>query len=281
MMKYLLSLAVLWGSLLGAAAQSRIETATIESRILGASKSYSVYLPAGYDDSERSYPVLYLLHGASDDHTAWSQRGEVRRIADAAFAEGTALPMVIVMPDASGEGPNRTGRRMGYFDVEGWPYENFFFEEFVPQIEQRYRIRGDKRHRAVAGLSMGGGGSVVYALHHPELFGSACSLSGLLDTFPVPRKDDAAFQQSVTDNSPVQILEGLSDEELAPLRTVRWWLDCGDDDFLYACNIRFYALMRERRIPLQYRMRDGGHTWHYWQTGLAPILTFLSTGFGE
>ncbi len=280
MMKYLLSLAALCGSLLGVSAQSRIETFTLESWVLGAPKTCSVYLPDGYDASQKNYPVLYLLHGASDDHTAWVERGQVRRIADAAFAEGVAQPMVIVMPDASGEGPNRTGRHMGYFDVEGWPYETFFFEEFMPAVERRYRIAGDKAHRAVAGLSMGGGGTVVYAMRHPELFGSACSLSGLLDTFPVPRKDDPAFQQSVTDNSPVRMLETFSEEAVAPLRTVRWRIDCGDDDFLYACNIRLYALMRERRIPLQYRMRDGGHTWHYWQTGLAQILTFISVGFG-
>lgn len=280
MKKFLLSFAALCGSLLGVSAQSRIETFTLESRVLGAPKTCSVYLPDGYDASPESYPVLYLLHGASDDHTAWSERGQVRRIADAAFAEGVAQPMVIVMPDASGEGPNRTGRHMGYFDVEGWPYETFFFEEFMPAVERRYRIAGDKAHRAVAGLSMGGGGTVVYAMRHPELFGSACSLSGLLDTFTVPRKDDPAFLQSVTDNSPVRMLETFSEEAVAPLRTVRWRIDCGDDDFLYACNIRFYALMRERRIPLQYRMRDGGHSWAYWQTGLAQILTFVSVGFG-
>lgn len=281
MKKFLLSFAALCGSMLGASAQSRIETFTLESRVLGAPKTCSVYLPDGYDASQKNYPVLYLLHGASDDHTAWVERGQVRRIADAAFAEGVAQPMVIVMPDASGEGPNRTGRHMGYFDVEGWPYETFFFEEFMPAVERRYRIAGDKAHRAVAGLSMGGGGTVVYAMRHPELFGSACSLSGLLDTFPVPRKDDPAFLRSVTDNSPVRMLETLPEEEVAPWRTIRWWLDCGDEDFLYACNIRCYALMRERCIPLQYRMRDGGHTWQYWQTGLAQILPFISIGFAE
>ena len=77
-------------------------------------------------------------------------------------------------------------------------------------------------------------------------------------------------------SSPVKLLRELSDEQLAAVRNVRWWVDCGDDDFLYSCNIRFYALMRERNVPLQYRMRDGGHTWHYWRTGLEPILTFIS-----
>ena len=189
--------------------------------------------------------------------------------------------MIVVMPDASGEGPKRTGRHMGYFDVPGWDYERFFFEEFMPAVEKRYRIASDKAHRAVAGLSMGGGGTAVYALHHPELFGSACSMSGLLDMFPGRRSYDNAFQQSVADNSPVALLRGMTAEQLDGVRSVRWWVDCGDDDFLWKCNVDFYTLMRERGIPLQYRMRDGGHTWRYWQKVLPDALTFVSNGFGK
>ena len=159
---------------LTAGAQSRTEVCTFPSEVLGAEKSCTVYLPDGYDRSQESYPVLYLLHGASGCHTDWTQKGDLRRIADEAIAAGMARPMIVVMPDASGEGPKRTGRHMGYFDVPGWDYERFFFEEFMPAVEKRYRIASDKAHRAVAGLSMGGGGTAVYALHHPELFGSAC-----------------------------------------------------------------------------------------------------------
>ena len=205
----------------------------------------------------------------------------MRQIADETIAAGTALPMIVVMPDASGEGPKRTGRHMGYFDVPGWDYERFFFEEFMPAVEKRYRIASDKAHRAVAGLSMGGGGTAVYALRHPELFGSACSMSGLLDMFPGRRSYDNAFQQSVADNSPVALLRGMTAEQLDGVRSVRWWVDCGDDDFLWKCNVDFYTLMRERDIPLQYRMRDGSHTWRYWQTVLPDALTFVSNGFGK
>ncbi|MFC1575001.1 alpha/beta hydrolase, partial [Gemmatimonadota bacterium] len=142
------------------------------SEILGGERKYAIYLPPDYDSSTRSYPVLYLLHGAGDDHTGWVQFGEVLHIADKAIREGYATPMVIVMPDAN------TGRR-GYFnDLAGeWRYEDFFFEEFVPYIEDSYRIKGEKRYRAVAGLSMGGGGAFMYALHRPDMFSSAAPLS--------------------------------------------------------------------------------------------------------
>lgn len=263
-------------------ARSRLETVTLHSQLLNADKSCTVYLPDGYDrDTTRRYPILYLLHGASDTHTAWTEKGNMRQIADEAFAAGRAYPMVIVMPDASGEGENHTGLHMGYFDVPGWPYERFFFEEFMPQIESRYRVLADKQHRAIAGLSMGGGGTAVYALRHPELFGSACSMSGLLDLFPSPRNYDNDFQRSVVENSPVARLRTMTDQEVEQARTIRWWVDCGDDDFLWKSNVDFYTLMRERNIPVQYRMRDGGHTWHYWQQVLADILTFFSIGFDE
>jgi enterochelin esterase-like enzyme len=109
---------------------------TLKSEILKGERKYAVYLPPDYDISERSYPVLYLLHGGGDDQTGWVQFGEVLSIADKAIREGTATPMIIVMPDAN------TGRR-GYFnDPKGdWNYENFFFDELMPHVEKKYRIK--------------------------------------------------------------------------------------------------------------------------------------------
>src|SRR5580693_114443 len=133
---------------------------TVNSKILKSERKYAVYLPPDYETSGRSYPVLYLLHGGGDDQTGWVQFGEVLNITDKAIKEGTATPMIIIMPDAN------TGRR-GYFnDPKGdWNYEDFFFKELVPYVEKKYRIKGEKHFRAVAGLSMGGGGSFMYALH--------------------------------------------------------------------------------------------------------------------
>src|SRR5215218_624385 len=145
---------------------------TLKSKILNMDRKFAIYLPPDYESSQRSYPVLYLLHGGGDDQTGWVQFGEVQNITDKAIKEGSGTAMIIVMPDAN------TGRR-GYFnDIKGdWRYEDFFFQEFMPFIEKTYRIKTDKRYRAISGLSMGGGGSFMYALHHPELFAAACPLS--------------------------------------------------------------------------------------------------------
>lgn len=145
---------------------------SMQSTILKSSRKYAVYLPPDYDTSERSYPVLYLLHGAGDDHSGWIQFGEVHYIADKAIREGDCTPMIIVMPDAN------SGQRGYYNSVRGdWRYEDFFIQEFIPYIEKTYRTRSEKRYRAVAGLSMGGGGTFLYALHYPDMFSSACPLS--------------------------------------------------------------------------------------------------------
>ena len=105
-----------------------------------------IYLPPDYESSQRSYPVLYLLHGAGDDQTGWVQFGEVLTIADKAIKEGGATAMIIVMPDAN------TGQR-GYFnDIRGqFKYEDFFFQELMPHVEKTYRIKAKKRYRAVGG----------------------------------------------------------------------------------------------------------------------------------
>ena len=145
---------------------------SMQSKILNMDRKYAIYLPPDYETSQRSYPVLYLLHGGGDDQTGWVQFGEVLHIADKAINSGQATSMIIVMPDAN------TGRRGYVNDIKGeWRYEDFFFQEFMPFIEKTYRIRPDKHYRAVAGLSMGGEGTFIYALHHPELFSSACPLS--------------------------------------------------------------------------------------------------------
>ena len=108
---------------------------TVPSKILKSDRKFAIYLPPNYENSQRTYPVLYLLHGAGDDQTGWVQFGEVQHIADKAFEEGKATPMIIVMPDAD------TGQR-GYANdpKNEWRYEDFFFQELMPYVEKTYRI---------------------------------------------------------------------------------------------------------------------------------------------
>ena len=255
---------------------------SLSSEILGSERKYAIYLPPDYDSSTRSYPVLYLLHGAGDDHTGWVQFGEVLHIADKAIREGKATPMVIVMPDAD------TGRR-GYFnDIAGeWRYEDFFFEEFVPYIEDSYRIKGEKRYRAIAGLSMGGGGSFMYALHRPEMFSSAAPLSAYQGPLTIEEFRERLGPTDISDSeveayfnrhSVLRLIESMPDDQRG---AVRWYIDCGDDDFLYEGNSLVHIAMRTREIPHEFRIRDGAHNWTYWRESLPVVLEFVSQAFHQ
>ena len=260
-------------------AGGRIEQGSVKSEILGVEKRYAIYLPEGYESSGKRYPVLYLLHGATDTYMAWPEKGDMMRIADETIAAGTARKMIVVMPDASGIGERNAGEKMGYFNVKNWHYEDFFFGEFLPYIDQTYRTIASKEGRAISGLSMGGGGATVYAQRHPEIFQASYSTSGLLDLYdqlvqkPRPYYD-IIWLWSVEQTSPVDFLRRATPEQVALLRTVRWMLDCGDDDRLIKTNLDYVIEMKQAGIPVEFRVRDGKHNWMFWRESLPQILRF-------
>ncbi|GAB3328653.1 alpha/beta hydrolase-fold protein [Larkinella ripae] len=261
-----------------------LDNQSLKSKILKSERKFAIYLPPDYESSQRTYPVLYLLHGAGDDHTGWVQFGEVLHIADKAIAEGKATPMIIVMPDAN------TGRRGYSNDPKGeWRYEDFFFEELMPFVEKNYRIKAEKRFRAVSGLSMGGGGTFTYALHHPELFSSACPLSAATGpaTLEAAKTQLTRNNQTATDEeiqayfnrqSVLKLIDAVPDDQK---KAVRWYIDCGDDDFLYEGNSLVHIAMRKKEIPHEFRIREGGHTWTYWRASLPTVLEFVSAAFHQ
>jgi enterochelin esterase-like enzyme len=257
---------------------------TLKSKILNMDRKYAIYLPPDYETSQRSYPVLYLLHGSGDDHTGWVVFGEVLNITDKAIKDGISTPMIIVMPDA-----NTTHK--GYFnDAKGeWRYEDFFFQELMPFIEKTYRTKNEKRYRAVAGLSMGGEGTFVYALHHPELFAAACPLSAA--TGPLTQEDakkrlmkdnpqvtDSSVSNYYNKRNVVALVNSIPEDKK---KDVRWYIDCGDDDFLYEGNCLVHIAMRKKDIPHEFRIRDGAHNWTYWRTALPSVLEFVSMSFHQ
>lgn len=260
------------------------DTLSLPSKILNMQRKYAVYLPPDYETSGRSYPVLYLLHGAGDDQTGWVQFGEVLNITDKAIREGRSTSMIIIMPDAN------TGMRGYENNITGiWRYEDFFFQELLPYVEKKYRIKGEKRFRAIAGLSMGGYGSFTYAIHHPELFSAACPLSAATGPLTLeetrtriknsmPNVSDTTIEKYYKRQSVVTLVNNIPD---SLKKSVRWFIDCGDDDFLYEGNSLVHIAMRKRDIPHEFRIRDGAHNWTYWRESLPDVLEFVSKGFHQ
>lgn len=265
--------------------QSRLEDGTVHSRILDAEKPYVVYLPDGYDQNQdQAYPVLYLLHGLSGSCETWTKNYDMQIITDWRISSGFSVPMIIIMPDARGVLENHKGERVGYANRSDWRYEDFFFEEFIPQIESRYRILKDRTHRAISGLSMGGFGTVLFAMHHPEFFSSACPLSGRVEGTPgiEPGKggDSEAFYEMCRQNNMVDYLKAQTKDRQEEIGSVRWYIDCADGDGLLSGNMHLYELMHELKFPLaNFRVREGAHKADYWRTALPEVLTFISIGF--
>ncbi|MDR1746522.1 MAG: esterase family protein [Tannerella sp.] len=261
------------------------ETRTVKSEILNMERKYSIYLPPGYAESDQSYPVLYLLHGSGDDHTGWVQFGQVQYIADRAIAEGKAAHLIVVMPDAN-------TKVKGYFNQPdgSFAYEDFFFKELIPHIEKTYRVRSDRHYRAISGLSMGGGGTIFYSLHRPDMFAAAAPLSASTGSWEIgqlkarlgkmaTQLTDAQLDAYYKRHSVEGILGSASKEDLEKIKQIRWYISCGDDDFLYEGNSLMHISFRKAEIPHEYRVKDGGHTWTYWRMELPLVLEFVSKSF--
>ncbi len=263
-----------------------VENLSIKSNILNEEVKYSVYLPYDYDVSERSYPVVYLLHGYSDDEPGWIQFGEVHMAADKAIANREIPPMIIIMPD---------GRNSYYINSLKYRFEDMFFKEFIPHIENKYRIRKKKEYRGIAGLSMGGFGTTLYALKHPDMF---CAFAAFSSAYRTNEDMIKASEEKYKRSFAPLFGEGLSDEERITdmwlennifeivkntppekLKSVKMYIDCGDDDFLYNGNSRLHILLRDLKIPHEYRVRNGGHSWKYWRTGITTGLKFIGNNF--
>ena len=261
-----------------------MESLKFESKLVNYPVGYSIYLQPGYETSQRSYPVLYLLHGYSDDETGWIQFGEANMIADKGIANGDYPPCIIVMPDGK-----VTWYCNSFDGKDSW--EDMFVKEFIPFIEKEYRIRPKKEFRAIAGLSMGGNGALMLSMHYPDLFSSCVAMSAgtftdeeiLGDTsydqyfgnIYGPKTKDKVSEHWKA-NSPLYLLDSVDKEKL---KSIRFYIDCGDDDFLYKGNSALHVKMRDLGIPHEYRVRQGGHEWSYWRTGLYDGLKFISEKF--
>ena len=262
----------------------KIVTDSLRSNILNSQVKFNVYLPDGFGKTDTKYPVVYLLHGLYGTYSDWNERGGAKAIADELIASGEACPMVIVMPNAGD--PDVHNVQNGYFNVVGWNYEDFFFKEFIPEVEARYKVIGDKGHRAVMGLSMGGGGSTVYAQRHPDMFSSCYAMSAWQDnkTDNVRRPHSSGDKldivcQSVCEHSSLDFMDNADEATIEALRTVKWFIDCGDDDFLLVLNEQLHQKMLSAKIKCEFRVRNGGHTWEYWRSALRLSLPFASRSF--
>lgn len=270
-------------------AQGSIKIDSIYSTKLQKYSTYSIYLPEGYHQNiTAKYPVIYLLHGMGGGPFDYEKNASLSEQVNTAIKDSILPKTLIVMPD---------GEATYYMNNihKEYEYEDFFFEELIPHIESTFKCKTGKENRGVAGLSMGGFGALLYAFHHPELFVAASAMSPAVRTDEeILALTDKAFERRYktalgspktkaeristfyNSNSILYLAKHLPESKK---NLVQLYIDCGDDDFLYKGNSTLHITFRNNHIPHEYRVREGGHTWEYWTSGLITALQFITKNF--
>lgn len=232
------------------------------SAIVGDNRDLFVYTPPGYERaSRRTYPVLYLLHGYSDDAGAWTAVGRAHIILDNLIAQGRAKPMLVVMP--LGYGAPEIARRggPGLRDPSTWRrnierFRDALLKEVIPLVENHYRVSRQRVQRAIAGLSMGGTQSLFIGLNALDTFAyiGAFSSGGLLPDY------DATFPE----------LDAKANEKLRLL-----WIACGAEDRLIEGNRKLLEWLKSKGVRYEWQETSGAHTWMVWRRYLAEFAPRL------
>ncbi|MBV8865994.1 MAG: esterase [Acidobacteriaceae bacterium] len=238
-----------------------------KSAIVGDNRDFYVYTPPAYDPAASAkYSVLYLLHGFSDDASAWTAVGKANLILDSLIAERKAKPMIVVMPLGYGDlqilHPSSAGPP---FSDPGLREKNFLnFQaaltgEVIPMVERMYRVDTQREARAIAGLSMGGAESLLTGLNNLNLF----SWVGAFSSGGVNKDYSAAFPQlTSTANAKLKLL----------------WIACGTDDRLIAPNRELVSWLKSKDIHLTQIETPGMHTWMVWRRNLIAFAPLLFQG---
>lgn len=224
----------------------KIETVEYDSKTVGTRRKMLVYTPPGYT-TERKYPVLYLLHGIGGDETEWQRFAQPEVLLDNLIADGKAVPMIIVMPNGRAQKNDRAEGNVFESAPAFAVFERDLLDDVIPAIESRYSTYTDREHRALAGLSMGGGQSLNFGLAHLDKFAWVGGFSSAPNTNPP--------EQLVPDPEAVKQLKLL-------------WLSCGSKDGLIRISQGVHAYLKEREIPHVWHVTDHGHDPPEWTQAL-------------
>jgi S-formylglutathione hydrolase FrmB len=247
-----------------------IDTLYVKSKAMHKEIPNIVITPNGYNTSKTNYPVLYLLHGATDYFTAWTSKAKgIQDLVD-------QYNIIVVCPDG--------GYTSWYFDSPIDPkmqYETYISKELIKKIDKKYQTRANKKGRAIAGLSMGGHGAFYLAFKHQDIWGAAGSMSGGVDIRPFPNNWDISKRLgSYADNK--ELWEENTVTNLVHLlkpNSLKLVFECGTDDFFYNVNKTLHQKLLDNNIPHDYSERPGKHNWNYWTNAIKYQMLFFNDFF--
>ncbi len=225
------------------------------AKSLQARRRLHVYTPPGYERETRKYPVLYLVHGFSDNDAAWSVHGKANLILDNLIADKKAVPMIVVMPDGHALAPENRARQ-DYGSANNSAFEHELIEDVIPMIDSTYRAQPSADYRALAGLSMGGGHTLYTGPRHLDKF-------GWLGTFSagIPNREGGP--------------EGLLDAQAVNHALHLFWMGCGKSDSLMERNRKLHDFLTEKGIQHVWVESDGGHEWPVWRNYLVQFASLV------
>lgn len=234
----------------------KIDTITYQSKTVGNTRRALIYTPPGYSKSKK-YPVLYLLHGIGGDEKEWYNGGSPQVILDNLYAQGKIVPMIVVLPNGRAMKDDRaTGNIMAPDKVQGFAvFEKDLLNDLIPFIDSKYRVYTDKDHRAVAGLSMGGGQSLNFGLGNLDVF----SWVGGFSSAPNTKKPEELLPNPDAAKSKLKLL----------------WISCGSSDGLIAFSKRTHDYLAEKGVPHVYYIEPGVHNFKVWKNGLYMFSQML------
>ncbi|MDX1962119.1 MAG: alpha/beta hydrolase-fold protein [Pirellulales bacterium] len=235
------------------------------SRKLQTTRRMHVYTPPGYEAGNDSYPVLYLLHGATDSDQSWSSVGRAGIILDNLIAAGKAKPMVVIMPNGH-IGPFQFGGSS--FDEQLDGFLEDFQAEIRPAAEKRYRLLKDRNSRAIAGLSMGGAQSLDIAFANLDDFGYVGVFSSGIFGVGGGQGNERGKNWAMAHNAALTSETGKKGLKLL-------WFATGKEDFLLQTTRETVELFKKHGFEVQYQETDGGHTWLVWRDYLAEFMPLL------
>jgi enterochelin esterase family protein len=251
-----------------------VSQVTYHSKSLGKSRRMHVYTPPGYETGEGTYPVFYLLHGASDSDASWSTVGRAGAILDNLIAAGKARPMIVVMP-AGHTGPFTFGGGGSPLDRQIDAFGEDFTKELRPHVESRYRVKNDRAHRAIAGLSMGGAQTLNLAFAKPDDFAYVGVFSsGIFGIVGRPGGDAGAAPNRQWEDAHKAVLDDPALKSGLKLL----WFGCGEEDFLIQTSRATVDMLTSHGLDVTSKETDGGHTWLNWRDYLAEFAPQLFPG---
>lgn len=238
------------------ASTGKIDSIVYPSKTVGVSRKAIIYTPPGYNTT-KEYPVLYLLHGIGGDEREWLRHGNPQVIFDNLYAQGKMEPMLVIMPNGRAMTDDRAGGnvmapdRVAAFST----FEKDLLNDLIPYVESRFSVKKDREHRAIFGLSMGGGQALNFGLGHIDTFAWVGGFSSAPNTklpqelLPVPKE--------------------------AKDRLKLLWISCGDQDGLLNISKRTHDYLLEHQVPHVYYLEPGGHDFNVWRNDLYNVYQLL------